>query len=817
MERFAGIAGVDERLVCGLCAAGSSLGNALAKQFPAIPFIERTPDGGFDLAPASVASPLVAYLPLGAALSRPPWEEISASTQIVPWVPLVPALPEYGQGHHSVAAGGWLASTALLRRLRPYGGSLGFASLWQIFRSQGIDVCFRAPPAMQKEGAGPRVPDLEEGHRAAIGADASVLALVPHFGCEAWLEQALASLVTQSRPLDGIVVLDDASDLPPVDIVRRFPGVTLVTARERSGPYRLIQSAMGCAEYDAYLFQDADDWSAADRLELLLREAGRTGAELIGCQEIRIDEDTGSVQPVCYPLDVTRSHKILPSYALLHPSSLVAKSLVDRIGGYATSFRFSGDTEFLYRAAHATRAVNIDRYAYFRRARAGSLTSAPETGLGSAARLYVNERVTGRALDNAALVSRGMDPDLTPLGSVADVAFEHVTGPPLTGRRRAFRRHPVPPPPDMRAAAPVPARPSQAGTPPADPFACTADAGFLTLMRQLGCTLAVSTYQAGKLIFLGLGPDGGLTQLPRTFDKPMGLAVDGARLAVATRNETILLADAPLLAAQVPGRPGIYDGLYLPRATFHTGEVDFHDLAWVGADLLGVATRLSCIAAIDTRHSLRPLWRPPFITDLTPDDRCHLNGMAVADGAVRYATALGATDSAFGWRPTKAAGGVLLEVPSGRVVLDGLSMPHSPRLAGGQLYVLNSGTGEVLAVDPVAGRASVLARLPGFLRGLAIQGDLMFVGLSRLRDGRAFDGLPLEASAGELMCGVAAIDRRAGRQLGMFAWQGDLQELYDVQIIPGRRRAGVLGTADDRHRGALALPEAGFWSERIQG
>ena len=115
----------------------------------------------------------------------------------------------------------------------------------------------------------------------------SVLAIVPHYQCDAWLGDCLDSLVRQTRPLEGIVVINDDHGSPPTDIVRHFPTVTLLASAENVGPYRLTQAVIDQTGYDAYLMQDADDWSAPRRLELLLAAAERTGAELIGCQGYR--------------------------------------------------------------------------------------------------------------------------------------------------------------------------------------------------------------------------------------------------------------------------------------------------------------------------------------------------------------------------------------------------------------------------------------------------------------------------------------------------------------------------------------------------
>ena len=155
-----------------------------------------------------------------------------------------------------------------------------------------------------RSAARPGVAPQPQRERRRLTKESSVLALIPHFRCEEWLDDCLQSLLDQTRLLDGIVVIDDASDDPPLDIVERYPGVTLLHAERNVGPYRLIQQVMEDTHYDAYLFQDADDWSAPDRLELLLDGAERTGAELIGTQELRVFCDEPEAVPIEWPLDV---------------------------------------------------------------------------------------------------------------------------------------------------------------------------------------------------------------------------------------------------------------------------------------------------------------------------------------------------------------------------------------------------------------------------------------------------------------------------------------------------------------------------------
>jgi hypothetical protein len=268
--------------------------------------------------------------------------------------------------------------------------------------------------------------------RGQLSKASSVLAIVPHYRCEPWLASCLASLVEQTWPLDAIVVIDDGSGNPPVAIVERFPQVTLLASEENVGPYRLTQEVINNTHYDAYLFQDADDWSAPERLELLLAEAERSGAELVGCQDIWIVSDEGEALTFTFPLDVNAALVTWPtSTPLHHPTSLVARDLVMRLGGFATGLRYGGDTEFLRRAGHAARIVNIPHFCYFYRHRAGSLTSDPETGLNSQPRLQLRAVQHERAQLNASLAASGQPPLLEPTALADPITLTHLAGPTL--------------------------------------------------------------------------------------------------------------------------------------------------------------------------------------------------------------------------------------------------------------------------------------------------------------------------------------------------------------------------------------------------
>jgi uncharacterized protein (TIGR03032 family) len=330
-------------------------------------------------------------------------------------------------------------------------------------------------------------------------------------------------------------------------------------------------------------------------------------------------------------------------------------------------------------------------------------------------------------------------------------------------------------------------------------------------LADSGGSLAVTTYQAGKVAMIGW--DGQqVSVLLRHFEKPLGLAVQNDRIALATRHAILLFANASLLAHDfLEEAPGRYDGLFLPRAAYYTGDINAHDLAFASDGLWIVNTRFCCLARPSAEYSFVPVWKPPFVSDIVPEDRCHLNGLAVVDGKPKYVTALGETDTVGGWRDNKAAGGVIVDIESNQVVLRGLSMPHSPRWYRGQLWVLNSGAGELWVVDPKQGRHLVVCSLPGYLRGLAFAGQFALIGLCQIREKHIFGGLPVQQRHEKLLCGVAIVDLLSGRQVGMLEFTAGAQELYEVQFLPGLRRPMILNHDNEPASQAFTAPQFSYW------
>jgi uncharacterized protein (TIGR03032 family) len=312
---------------------------------------------------------------------------------------------------------------------------------------------------------------------------------------------------------------------------------------------------------------------------------------------------------------------------------------------------------------------------------------------------------------------------------------------------------------------------------------------FPALLRRLGASLLVTTYQAGKLVMVRDEGDH-LNTHYRAFQSPMGLALadGGARLALGTTLQVWEFRDVPSVARRLEPADR-HDACYLPRRSHVTGNVLIHEMAYgAGGELWIVNTRFSCLATLDPESSFVPRWRPPFVRELEPSDRCHLNGLGMADGEPKYVTALGETNAMAGWRPNKARGGILMDVSSGAILCRGLSMPHSPRWFGGRLWVCESGSGTLGYVDLNTGRYEAVAAVPGFTRGLDFVGDLAFVGLSQVRESAVFSGIPIteRLAPEERTSGVCVVDLRRGETVALLKFLSGVQEVFAVALLPRR-------------------------------
>lgn len=308
--------------------------------------------------------------------------------------------------------------------------------------------------------------------------------------------------------------------------------------------------------------------------------------------------------------------------------------------------------------------------------------------------------------------------------------------------------------------------------------------------------MVFTTYQGNKIFFLGLKQDGSLSVSERSFPRAMGIGLskDTRSILLATQIQ-IYRFDNALPVGEMQGE---YDAVFIPNQSWITGDIDVHDIGF-SADMSPVfaSSTFNCLGTVVDGYNFVPFWRPSFIDHYVPEDRCHLNGLALKDGEARYVTCVSRSNAVDGWRDLRHDGGVVVDVRSGDVVAEGLSMPHSPRLHGDRLWIVNSGEGYLGHIDTRTGQFETVAFCPGYARGLTFTGSYAIVGLSRARRNGTFDGLKLRTALEDrnvdARCGLNIVNTTSGVVTDWIRIDGVIDELYDVVFLPGIRAAHTIG------------------------
>ena len=307
-------------------------------------------------------------------------------------------------------------------------------------------------------------------------------------------------------------------------------------------------------------------------------------------------------------------------------------------------------------------------------------------------------------------------------------------------------------------------------------------------------SLAISSYQTGRVYLVGSDKQGRVSFYERIFERAMGVVGNAQRIYLGGlyqlwRFENVLRPNEII--------HGQFDKCYVPRNAQTIGDLDIHELGIRdNGKVVFVNTKYSCLAELSQTHSFKAIWKPKFISKLAPEDRCHLNGLAMVDGRPKYVTAVCKSDTVDGWRDRRQDGGVVIDVETDEIVCEGLSMPHSPRWANGKLWVLNAGTGHLGWVDFEKKAFVPLAFVPGFARGLSIIGNIAAVGLSKPRNQR-FEGLQLDEELrqhdADPWCGVQIVSLTNGDVLNWIRFEGDITEVFDISFLPNVRNPMMIG------------------------
>lgn len=380
-------------------------------------------------------------------------------------------------------------------------------------------------------------------------------------------------------------------------------------------------------------------------------------------------------------------------------------------------------------------------------------------------------------------------------------------------------------------------------------------ANLPALLNYLNISLAFTSYQAGRLMLVRT--DGEVLDVNfKTFPRPMGLSVTENTLTMGTYTQVIKfqrengllekirkplkkieeditaprirpkdsveasvpsLADSKLETEEQQKQRKHQESLYAPmdsrvdacfitRASHYTGMINIHDIGWGEDGLWAVNSSFSCLCTLESDYSFVPRWKPYFISELAPEDRCHLNGMALRDGKPAYVTTFSTSDQLGQWRKNVTLNGTLMDVANNKILIDGLAMPHSPRWYRNKVYFCNSGEGQVCSYDPVTSQTTMITELPGFTRGIDFYGPFMFVGLSKVRLSDVFRSAPLAQRYHETYSGVWVINLDDNSVVGQISFSGNVDQIYDVAVLPGCSFPEIIEPTHPRMRNHFCYP-----------
>ncbi|MBI4963780.1 MAG: DUF4915 domain-containing protein [Desulfomonile tiedjei] len=335
-------------------------------------------------------------------------------------------------------------------------------------------------------------------------------------------------------------------------------------------------------------------------------------------------------------------------------------------------------------------------------------------------------------------------------------------------------------------------------------------------LHDLDITLLVT--REYEHLLLGMSTDesaGPVTSLMR-LPHPSGLAVDrenGVVHVASTRNPNQIFDFAPLNGLMsrldVP-ETRLEDKLLVPvRTRILPGCLYIHDLAMVGGELHANSVGQNAVVRLHASGRHERVWWPRCIeTDDGPvfgQNHLQLNSIAAGDN-LESSFFSASTDEVTDLRPGDPdfpvdRRGVIFSGESREPVARDLTRPHSARFYKGEIWVDNSGYGEVGFIEgekfrPVSG-------LPGWTRGLCFSKNTMFVGTSRVlpRFRQYAPGLDVDSSR----CGVHAIDTATGRLLGSIFWPFGSQ-IFSVDWLPRGFAKGLpfsVGSDTANHREKL--------------
>lgn len=335
------------------------------------------------------------------------------------------------------------------------------------------------------------------------------------------------------------------------------------------------------------------------------------------------------------------------------------------------------------------------------------------------------------------------------------------------------------------------------------------DRYFLSWLREVKTSFFISSYKTHKVFSIGIVKDGRdnqdkLSLWMTHFNRPMGIHA-GKKTIWVSSSGNLWRFDNSGGYEEIDSQLGPFDSQFVPRLAYFSNDIDTHDICTDANDKLYYVSALFCCICIPSvDHSFKVWWKPPWISKIAPEDRCHLNGICARDGEPRYVSAVCMLDSKGAWRENRIGKGIIYDIKEDKVVCEGLTMPHSPRWNNGKLWLLESGSGWFGYVDFDTKQFVKKVWIAGFLRGLSFVGNkYAVIGSSEDRHENTFQGLPLgdelKKNGVSAKCGIFVINLQTFDVIHNLIFYSPTNEFYDVCAVPGVVRPKMNEIGDEKN------------------
>ncbi|MFV8819255.1 glycosyltransferase family 2 protein [Haliea sp. E17] len=201
------------------------------------------------------------------------------------------------------------------------------------------------------------------------------------YNCESYVGEAIDSILGQSYSSIELLVADDASTDRTRAVIDAYsdPRIRRCHNDQNLGYLRTANKLMAQATGDFICFQDADDWSSADRLEAQLAFIREHHLDACGTGISFVDPEGNVQEEKIYPRDqaVILENELRIDQSISYGSIMFSRAVYEAVGGYREFFAFGvEDYDWGMRVIQKFRFMNLQKICYFYRYLPGSITSS---------------------------------------------------------------------------------------------------------------------------------------------------------------------------------------------------------------------------------------------------------------------------------------------------------------------------------------------------------------------------------------------------------------------------------------------------------